>query len=163
MNDLKALLLELTHTLKLKQLVITTAESCTGGLVASCLTDLPGSSAWFDCGFVTYSNVSKHKMLGVDLALIERYGAVSGEVAQAMVYGALTKSSADAALAVTGIAGPSGGSLEKPVGTVYFAYALRNHQPQIEHHCFEAKTRKAIRMLACQQALIGIHALLNSQ
>ncbi|MGQ3888877.1 CinA family protein [Legionella sp. CNM-1927-20] len=161
MNDLKILLLNLTDALQLKRFTIATAESCTGGLIASFLTELPGSSSWFDRGFVTYSNLSKHEMLGVDLALINKHGAVSGEVAQAMVQGALARSTAHVALAVTGIAGPSGGSLEKPVGTVCFAYALRDQQPRIEQHYFQAKTRTKIRLLACQQAFKGIQALLN--
>ncbi|STX52038.1 Competence-damage inducible protein CinA [Legionella busanensis] len=161
MADLKTSLLDLTNTLKMKQLVITTAESCTGGLIASFLTDLSGSSAWFDRGFVTYSNLSKHEMLDVDLKLIEKHGAVSREVAQAMVQGALARSTADVAIAVTGIAGPTGGSLKKPVGTVYLAFALRGEQPQIEHHYFQAKTRTRIRLLACQEAFKGIQTLLN--
>lgn len=99
------------------------AESCTGGLIAACCTDLAGSSDWFERGFVTYSNAAKTEMLGVDAALIEREGAVSEAVARAMAQGALTHSHAQVALAVTGVAGPSGGSAAKPVGTVWFAWA----------------------------------------
>jgi nicotinamide-nucleotide amidase len=103
--------------------LLASAESCTGGLIASTCTDLAGSSAWFDRGFVTYSNASKTDMLGVDGALIERLGAVSEEVARAMAQGALQRSCAQIAVAVTGIAGPSGGSAAKPVGTVWFGWA----------------------------------------
>ena len=102
---------------------LASAESCTGGLVAAACTDLAGSSAWFERGFVTYSNESKIGMLGVPASLIAQHGAVSQEVALAMVQGALANSPAQVSLAVTGIAGPSGGSTEKPVGTVWFAWA----------------------------------------
>ncbi|STX29502.1 Competence-damage inducible protein CinA [Legionella beliardensis] len=160
MNDLKTLLSELTHKLQAKHMTIVTAESCTGGLVASFLTEQPGSSAWFERGFVTYSNLAKHEMLGVDLNLIKAHGAVSRIVAEAMVEGALEHSAADVALAVTGIAGPTGGSLKKPVGTVYFAFALRNQQPRSEHHYFSSKGREDIRLLSCRQAFLGVLALL---
>ena len=99
------------------------AESCTGGMIAAACTDLAGSSNWFERGFVTYSNEAKTEMLGVDAALIERYGAVSEEVARAMAQGAVARSHAQAAVAVTGVAGPSGGSANKPVGTVWFGWA----------------------------------------
>jgi nicotinamide-nucleotide amidase len=104
--------------------MLATAESCTGGLIAARCTDLAGSSDWFERGFVTYSNEAKHELLGVDHALIESHGAVSEAVAQAMALGALRHSQAQVALAVTGIAGPSGGSADKPVGTVWLAWAL---------------------------------------
>ena len=104
--------------------MMATAESCTGGMVAAACTDLAGSSQWFERGFVSYSNEAKHDMLGVPKALIEQHGAVSESVAQAMVLGALKKSQAQVALAVTGIAGPTGGSPAKPVGTVCFAWGL---------------------------------------
>jgi nicotinamide-nucleotide amidase len=102
---------------------LTSAESCTGGLIASACTDLAGSSVWFDRGFVTYSNAAKTDMLGVDGALIERLGAVSEEVARAMAQGALHRSCAQVSVAVTGIAGPGGGTAAKPVGTVWFGWA----------------------------------------
>ncbi|WP_131781267.1 CinA family protein [Legionella gresilensis] len=161
MHNLDILLVNLTNTLKMNQLVITTAESCTGGLIASFLTKLPGSSAWFDRGFVTYSNLSKHEMLDVELNLIKKHGAVSKEVAQAMVQGALAQSKADVAVAVTGIAGPTGGSLEKPVGTVYLAFALRDEQPVIDYCYFQKKTRETIRLLTCQQAFKGVQSLID--
>jgi nicotinamide-nucleotide amidase len=102
---------------------LATAESCTGGLIAAACTDLAGSSAWFERGFVTYSNDAKTEMLGVDATLIAQHGAVSEEVVRAMVQGALAHSRAQVALAVTGVAGPSGGSAEKPVGTVWLGWA----------------------------------------
>ena len=104
--------------------MLATAESCTGGMVAARCTDLAGSSQWLERGFVSYSNEAKHEMLGVDPALIAQHGAVSAEVAQAMALGALRHSQAQVSLAVTGVAGPTGGSKDKPVGTVWFAWAL---------------------------------------
>lgn len=104
---------------------LATAESCTGGLIAASCTALSGSSDWFERGFVTYSNASKTEMLGVDAALIAQHGAVSEAVARAMAEGALAHSRADIAVAVTGVAGPTGGSADKPVGTVWLAWALR--------------------------------------
>ena len=104
--------------------MLATAESCTGGLIAAACTDLAGSSTWFERGFVTYSNAAKAQMLGVDSALIAQHGAVSEPVARAMAQGALQHAHAQVALAVTGVAGPGGGSADKPVGTVWFAWAL---------------------------------------
>jgi nicotinamide-nucleotide amidase len=103
--------------------MLATAESCTGGLIAAACTDLAGSSNWLERGFVSYSNAAKTELLGVDAALIARHGAVSEPVARAMAQGALQHSKAQCALAVTGIAGPGGGSADKPVGTVWFAWA----------------------------------------
>ncbi|WMC12408.1 CinA family protein [Oceanimonas pelagia] len=108
-------------------MMMTTAESCTGGGIAAAITDIAGSSAWFDRGFVTYSNAAKTDMLGVDPALIERHGAVSREVAEAMVRGACAASGCGLGVAVTGVAGPGGGSPEKPVGTVWLACCLAAH------------------------------------
>ena len=104
--------------------MLATAESCTGGLIAAACTDLAGSSTWFERGFVTYSNAAKAQMLGIDAALIAQHGAVSEPVARAMAQGALQHAHAQVALAVTGVAGPGGGSADKPVGTVWFAWAL---------------------------------------
>ena len=114
----------LAHGLLQRGWMLATAESCTGGMVAARCTDLAGSSQWFERGFVTYSNEAKHELLGVDMALIAEHGAVSEAVAQAMALGALRHSQAQVAVAVTGIAGPTGGSADKPVGTVWFAWAL---------------------------------------
>jgi len=116
--------LRLSHVLLQKQWMLASAESCTGGLVAAACTDLAGSSAWFERGFVTYSNAAKIQQIDVDAALIAQHGAVSAEVAQAMALGALRHSKAQVSLAVTGVAGPTGGSQDKPVGTVWFAWAL---------------------------------------
>jgi nicotinamide-nucleotide amidase len=104
--------------------MLATAESCTGGMISAACTDLAGSSAWFERGFVTYSNEAKTELLGVDAALIAQHGAVSEEVARAMASGALERSCAQVSVAVTGVAGPTGGSAAKPVGTVWFGFAL---------------------------------------
>lgn len=106
-------------------IMLATAESCTGGAIARALTETAGSSDWFDCGFITYSNDAKQAMLGVDPALIQTHGAVSDAVARAMVSGAMNRSRAAGAVAVTGVAGPGGGSVDKPVGLVWFAFAGR--------------------------------------
>lgn len=110
--------------LKEKSLMVATAESCTGGLVAAAITDVAGSSGWFERGFVTYSNEAKSTMLGVPAKLIRDYGAVSEEVAHAMAEGALLNSRAQVALSITGVAGPTGGTPEKPVGMVCFGWSL---------------------------------------
>lgn len=115
----------LAEALRAKGLRLVTAESCTGGLIAGACTALAGSSDWFERGMVTYSNEAKTELLGVPAELIARHGAVSEEVARAMAEGAIARSHADLALAVTGIAGPTGGSPAKPVGTVWLACALR--------------------------------------
>lgn len=106
-----------------KQWMLATAESCTGGLIAAACTDLAGSSLWFERGFVSYSNAAKTELLGVPTELIEQHGAVSEPVARAMASGALAHSHAQVAIAVTGVAGPGGGSADKPVGTVWFGWA----------------------------------------
>jgi nicotinamide-nucleotide amidase len=108
------------------KLTIATAESCTGGLVAGALTEIAGSSAVLDRGFITYSNTAKRQMLGVPAATLRDYGAVSRQTAEAMAQGALTKAKVDLVVAITGIAGPGGGSADKPVGLVHFAAAARN-------------------------------------
>ena len=107
-----------------KGLFLATAESCTGGLISAACTDLAGSSAWFERGFVGYSNDAKTELLGVDAALIAQHGAVSEEVARAMAQGAITHSKAQVAVAVTGVAGPTGGSKRRPVGTVWFGWSV---------------------------------------
>lgn len=117
------IVLQLATQLQRHHWMMCTAESCTGGLIAGACTDLSGSSAWFERGFVTYSNEAKHELLGVDMAVIERHGAVSEEVARAMAAGALAHSRAQLAVAVTGVAGPTGGTAAKPVGLVWFGWA----------------------------------------
>jgi nicotinamide-nucleotide amidase len=122
-DELFALALATGRVAIAKRVMIATAESCTGGLLAGAITAVAGSSDWFERGFVTYSNAAKTEQLSVPPSLIERFGAVSEEVARAMAEGALRSSTAQWAIAVTGIAGPTGGTLEKPVGTVCFAWA----------------------------------------
>ncbi len=122
---MKLNLLSFFNLLKQHHYTLVTAESCTAGLLAAEITSVPGSSDWFDRGFVTYSNLSKHEMLSVKLETLEKFGAVSEQTAREMAEGALQKSNATISLAVTGIAGPDGGTPEKPVGTVWFAWASR--------------------------------------
>jgi nicotinamide-nucleotide amidase len=131
------------------------AESCTGGLVTSALTEVPGSSDVFDCGFVTYTNESKIGLLGVSPDIIETFGAVSIACVWSMAQGALARSNADLAVAISGVAGPDGGTDLKPVGTVVFARALRGHsgQPEGESRLFEVQGRGAIRREATICAL----------
>jgi len=160
-NNLTKLVQKLADGLRIKHFKIATAESCTGGLIAGLLTELPGSSVWFERGFVTYSNLAKHEMLGVNPELIGVHGAVSKAVAEAMVVGALTHSVANLALAVTGIAGPDGGTIEKPVGTVWFAWAMPKLPVRSLHCYFPDVSRQKVRHLACKQALEGAVAYLD--
>ena len=141
-------------SLKAAGLTIATAESCTGGWIAQVITDVPGSSSWFDRGFVTYSNAAKIEMLGVKPQTLEVYGAVSQETAIEMAFGALAHSHADRAIAVTGIAGPDGGTAEKPVGTVYIAWADNNGLTKALKNQFEGD-RRQIRMQTVIAALEG--------
>lgn len=134
-----------------KKLKIAVAESCTGGLLSAWLTEIPGVSAVFERGFVTYSNEAKTEMLGVNAALIAKHGAVSAEVARAMAEGALSHSTADIGIGITGIAGPDGGSREKPVGLVYIAVA-REKRIETEKHVFPGD-RQTIRENAAARAL----------
>jgi len=134
-------------------LKIATAESCTGGLVAGALTGVSGSSAVVDRGFVTYSNEAKGEMLGVDSGLISMHGAVSAPVARAMAEGALDHSLADLAVAITGIAGPGGGSAEKPVGLVHFATARRDKPTVHLERRYGDLTREQVRLAAVKDAL----------
>lgn len=138
-----------------KQYRLAAAESCTGGWIAKCCTDLAGSSAWFECGFVTYSNEAKQQMLGVSAALLEAEGAVSEAVADGMARGALANSSAEVALAVTGIAGPDGGTEQKPVGTVWFGWAVANGAVWTERAQFPGG-RDAVRRYSVIHALQGL-------
>ncbi len=134
-------------------LMITTAESCTGGLVAGLLTEIAGSSSVFERGFVTYSNAAKAELLGVPPDLLAQHGAVSEAVARAMAEGALAHAAADLALAVTGIAGPGGGSAEKPVGLVHFALARRGGATVALAQQFTETSRSTIRLAAIGQAI----------
>jgi len=134
-------------------LMIATAESCTGGLVAAALTDVPGASEVFERGFVTYSNRAKEDMLGVPGRMIDEVGAVSAETAAAMAEGALARSRADVAVAITGIAGPGGGSAAKPVGLVHFALAARDGTVNRIERRFGDPGRAQVRDAALRQAL----------
>jgi nicotinamide-nucleotide amidase len=151
-RQLAALLLQ-------RQLKLATAESCTGGMIAAACTDLAGSSEWFERGLVTYSNEAKNEMLGVDAALIATHGAVSEPVARAMAAGALQHSNAQVSVAVTGIAGPSGGSDAKPVGTVWFAWGLPGGVTS-EAQRFDGD-RAAVRNATVQHALTRLNAILK--
>ncbi len=146
--DLGALLRQRGETLA-------AAESCTGGWLAKAMTDLPGSSAWFAAGLVAYSNEAKRRLLGVRRETLAAHGAVSRETAAEMAEGALKAGGADLSLAVTGIAGPSGGAEGKPVGTVCFAFARRGQPPESEARCFEGD-RRAVRAQSVEHALNGL-------
>jgi nicotinamide-nucleotide amidase len=139
---------------------LATAESCTGGLIAGCLTEIAGSSDVVERGFVTYSNEAKQEMLAVPADLITRVGAVSAEVARAMAEGALAASPADVAVSVTGIAGPGGGSPAKPVGLVFLARAARGGAATVERHVF-AGDRAAVRLASLRAALRLLQAGLD--
>jgi nicotinamide-nucleotide amidase len=134
---------------------VVTAESCTGGGIARIMTEIPGSSSWFERGFVTYSNAAKHEMLGVPLSLIARHGAVSQATVEAMVEGAFMHSPSDWAVAVSGIAGPDGGTEEKPIGTVWLAWMTRTSHPESMLFHFSGN-RASIREQATLQALKGL-------
>lgn len=135
------------------------AESCTGGLLASTFVDVPGSSEWFDCGLIVYSDAAKQKLLGVDPKTLAHYGAVSKEVAQDLAQGLLQRSMANITVAITGIAGPTGGTDEKPVGTVWFAFASRHGAMKTAHHVFLG-SRAEVRRQAVEFA---IQELINMQ
>ena len=143
-----------------QRLTLVTAESCTGGWVAKTLTDLPGSSAWFDAGVVAYSYAAKQALLGVDPRMLERVGAVSEEVALAMVSGVLARFGAGAAMAVTGIAGPGGGTADKPVGTVWIAWKRRGGHAHAQLFHF-AGDREAVRRQTVAAALDGMRKTLT--
>ncbi|MCX7193866.1 MAG: nicotinamide-nucleotide amidohydrolase family protein [Proteobacteria bacterium] len=148
--------------LKAHGLMLATAESCTGGGVAQAVTEIAGSSAWFERGFVTYSNLSKQQMLGVAEATLVQYGAVSEAVVREMVSGALNHSTAQVALAVSGIAGPDGGTADKPVGTVWFAWGIVNAVVRTQRHQI-AGNRAEVRAQAVRIALQGVIDLLKQR
>jgi nicotinamide-nucleotide amidase len=152
-EDVLALAVDLLSACRERGELIATAESCTGGLLAATMTAIPGCSDCFERGFVTYSNVSKSEMLGVPYWLIERHGAVSEDVARAMAGGALTHSRASLAVAITGIAGPDGGTPEKPVGLVYFAAGRRDGPVASEGVEFGNPGRTEIQRLGVAHAL----------
>ena len=139
--------------------MLVTAESCTGGWIAKTVTDIAGSSAWFDCGLAAYSYEAKQALLGVRPQTLEEHGAVSRETAIEMVSGALVHSGASVAVAVTGIAGPTGGTADKPVGTVWIAWKRRGGYPQAQLFHFDGD-REAIRRKTVARALQGLETLI---
>jgi nicotinamide-nucleotide amidase len=154
MEHIPALVDALARELKARRLMMATAESCTGGLIAGACTEVSGSSEWFERGFVTYSNAAKSELLGVPAQLIGQHGAVSEAVAREMAAGAVAHSAAKLAVSVTGVAGPTGGSVEKPVGTVWFGWAT----PAgvfTEHQRFDGD-RAAVRQATVRHALAGL-------
>lgn len=160
LTPLTSLAADLIAAATTRGLKIATAESCTGGLIVGALTEIAGSSAAVDRGFVTYSNEAKSEMLGVAAELIERVGAVSSEVATAMVEGAIAHSAADIAVAVTGVAGPGGGSPEKPVGLVHFAAMRRGQAARHAERRFGDVGRSPIRLATVREALLMMKQLI---
>lgn len=159
-TELEILAAQLGKALKQRGMMLATAESCTGGWVGEAVTAVPGSSQWYDRGFITYTNEAKQEMLGVAAETLARYGAVSEETVREMVAGALKNSRAEVALAISGIAGPSGGTAEKPVGLVWLAWASINGTIRAEKQVFPGD-RREVRRQAVETALKGVLALLN--
>ena len=163
MNEVTAAATELVNLCIERKLTIATAESCTGGLVAGALTEVPGSSAVLDRGFVTYSNDAKQQMLGVPTETLRDYGAVSRQTAEAMAQGALAKAKTDLAVSITGIAGPGGGSADKPVGLVHFAVVSRDGTTMHAGKTFRGEkgdlSRAEIRHKSVLQALAMLKEL----
>jgi nicotinamide-nucleotide amidase len=157
---LHALSMQLGERLRASRHMLVTAESCTGGWIAKAVTDVPGSSDWFDCGLAAYSYEAKQALLGVRPETLERFGAVSRETVLEMVSGALVHSGATLSVAVTGIAGPGGGTADKPVGTVWLAWKRRGGYAKAEVHHFEGD-REAVRRQTVEVALRGLGALLD--
>lgn len=153
---------EVGKALQQRGMMLATAESCTGGWVAEAVTAVPGSSGWFDRGFITYTNDAKQDMLGVAAATLAKHGAVSEQTVREMAAGALRNSRAQAALAISGIAGPSGGTAEKPVGTVWIAWAFANGAVTSEKRVF-AGGRRDVRQQAVERALQGLQECLEER
>ena len=152
LNNLENLSTELGTLLQKKNMFFTSAESCTGGLLSQSIVSVPGSSGWFGCSFVTYSNISKHKILGVSKDSLKRFGAVSEEVVTEMVDGAVAESRADLGVAISGIAGPGGGSPDRPVGTVCIAWKLKDKQAVRSTFLFEGN-RNEVRYATVVKSL----------
>ena len=152
LNNLENLSTELGALLQKKNMFFTSAESCTGGLLSQSIVSVPGSSCWFGCSFVTYSNISKHKILGVSKDSLKRFGAVSEEVVTEMVDGAVAESRADLGVAISGIAGPGGGSPDRPVGTVCIAWKLKDKQAVRSTFLFEGN-RNEVRYATVVKSL----------
>lgn len=159
-RELEQLATELGHALKQARFVLVTAESCTGGWVGEAVTAIAGSSDWFDRGFITYSNAAKREVLGVAAATLQQQGAVSEETAREMALGALKHSRAQISVALTGVAGPGGGSADKPVGTVCFAWARNDSALRSERHLLSGDRNEVRRqsVIIALRGLIGIAA-----
>ena len=158
-DDLRQKTTRLAELLLSKQLHVTAAESCTGGLLAATFTELPGSSNWFEYGFVSYANRAKQELLSVPANILEQHGAVSEPVVTAMVDGALSASHADIGVAISGVAGPDGGTDEKPVGTVWFAWQIKN-KPVQSQCCHFSGDRQQVRVQSVARAIDGLMTLL---
>jgi len=159
-DELHSTIAQLAQALQQRGWMMATAESCTGGMIAAACTDLPGSSAWFDRGFVTYSNAAKTEMLGVPAELIAKHGAVSEEVVRAMAAGAISHSNALVSVAVSGVAGPGGGTPEKPVGTVWLGWSFDKniHTSQI----YFSGSRSSVRIQTTLYALKELITLIEN-
>ncbi len=155
------LLTTLANELVAHKIVLATAESCTGGWIAKCITDVAGSSQWFDCGIVSYSNQSKIRLLGVSADTLDKHGAVSQAVVEEMALGLLERSEATFSIAVSGIAGPEGGSKDKPVGTVWIAWANSNNKVITQCFVFSG-SRDQVRTRAVNEALSGVQRIVTS-
>ena len=161
MNETEMLATELGQCLTQRGWCITTAESCTGGGLAQTITSIAGSSQWFEMGFVTYSNRAKQKKLNISDDLLKTYGAVSEQVVTAMATNALLEAQADVAVAISGIAGPDGGTPQKPVGTIWVAWAIGDDEPFSRLYQFSG-SREQIRQKTVIEALWGLNKLLKS-
>ncbi len=161
-SGLYALAEQVGRALMERHLMLVTAESCTGGWVGEAVTMVPGSSDWYERGFITYTYISKREMLGVKVDTLEKFGAVSEQTVKEMAAGALAASHAQVAVAVSGTAGPAGGTPDKPVGTVCLAWALRNGEPIAETLHF-AGDREAVRKRSVERALAGVLKLLREK
>ena len=160
LKNLETLSANLGALLQKKKMFITAAESCTGGLLSQSIVSVSGSSAWFGNSFITYSNISKHKVLGVSKETLKSFGAVSEEVVREMVIGAINESKANLGIAISGIAGPGGGSAERPVGTVCLAWKLNNDLEKQETFLFEGN-RNEVRYQTVVKALEEAIVLMN--
>ena len=160
MDNLEELAAHLGHLLLEQDLLIATAESCTGGLLAEIITRIPGSSQWFERGFISYSNLAKHEMLEVSHETLVQHGAVSEATARAMALGCLENSEADVSVAITGIAGPDGGTQDKPVGTVCLAWHVKQQETVVKRVFFKGN-RLDIRTQSCELALKELIILLT--
>ena len=161
MDDLEVLAEQVGAALQSRGLLLASAESCTGGWVGAAVTSVAGSSNWYERGFITYTNQSKQEMLGVSAATLAEYGAVSEPTVREMAAGALKHSHADVALAISGIAGPGGATLDKPVGTVCIAWMLRKGAARAQTYRFDGD-RSAVRRQAVDAALRGVLAMIEA-